>query len=90
MTVTALLVVVVFVMELIVLGGSLGFICGEKKGRELFFIYRKKKGKGERERDVADSWRRNRREERMKRGLPRQMKNATLSVSHLCKKSNGR
>ena len=54
--------VVVFVMELIVLGGSLGFICGEKKGRELFFIYqKKKKGKGERERDVADSWRRNRR-----------------------------
>lgn len=43
MTVTALLVVVVFVMELIVLGGSLGFICGEKKGRELFFIYQKKR-----------------------------------------------
>lgn len=35
--------VVVFVMELIVLGGSLGFICGEKKGRELFFIYQKKR-----------------------------------------------
>lgn len=53
MTVTALLVVVVFVMELIVLGGSLGFICGEKKGRELFFIYQKKKKKGrERERGV--------------------------------------
>ena len=43
--------VVVFVMELIVLGGSLGFICGEKKGRELFFIYQKKKKKKGRERE---------------------------------------
>ena len=51
MTVTALLVVVVFVMELIVLGGSLGFICGEKKGRELFFIYQKKKKREGRERE---------------------------------------
>ena len=62
----------------------------ERRKGENYFLFTKKKGKGERERGVADSWRRNRREERMKRGLPRQMKNATLSVSHLCKKSNGR
>ena len=61
MTVTALLVVVVFVMELIVLGGSLGFICGEERERTIFYLPKKKREGRERERDVADSWRRNRR-----------------------------
>jgi hypothetical protein len=56
---------------------------------------KKKKMKKKGERDVANDWRKKekrleRRKKRRKMELTCQIKNAMVSISHICKKSNGR